>query len=61
MIALLQLALFVAFCVVSVFGLFKLKSYLIKRGHAAKIEKFNKFVEPRHIREARKMQNTASK
>lgn len=61
MIALFQFVLFGAFCVGAVFGLFKLKGYLIKRGHSAKIEKFNKFVEPRHIREARKMQNTASK
>lgn len=55
MISLLQFALFAACAIATVLGLWKFKNYLIRRGHADKIEKFNKLMEPRYIREGRRL------
>lgn len=51
----IQFAVFVLFAAAFVFMLWKVKAFMINRGHADKIEKLNKLMEPRSHREARRM------
>lgn len=51
----IQFAVFVLFAAAFVFTLWKVKAFMINRGHADKIEKLNKLMEPRYLREGRRM------